>query len=90
MGASPFFCSENYRTIYPFFQKLLWINPLGLSSNLTLLSKPPETQAYQITGLNWTYLDTTGHKWTMGYGGVVDLWGEKKCPSFPPTLGVPL
>ena len=32
----------------------------------------------KITGLIWPYLDTSGHNWTVGYGGVVDLRGEKK------------
>ena len=32
----------------------------------------------KISGLNWTYLAISGQKWTVGYGGVVDLRGEKK------------
>lgn len=30
----------------------------------------------KITGLNWTYLAISGHNWTVGYGGVVDLWAK--------------
>lgn len=29
----------------------------------------------KISGLIWTYLVISGHKWTVGYGGVVDLRG---------------